>query len=105
MDHELSSGNVFADLELENAEELHARGLIGLQLLNLLEARGLGKQKDIAMFLGIKQPEVSKLMNGDFGRFSEARLIEFLGKLDHKVVFHISPRKHNEPFQQVVYAP
>ena len=101
VEFEESSGNVFVDLGLEDAEELHVRGLMGLRVLDLLKERGLKKQKDISIFLGIKQPEVSKLINGDFSRFSEARLIGFLKKLNQKVVFQISPRKQGEPFQEV----
>ena len=101
VEFEESSGNVFADLGLEDAEELHVRGLMGLRILDLLKERDLKKQKDISIFLGIKQPEVSKLINGDFSRFSEARLIGFLKKLNQKVVFQISPHKQGEPFQEV----
>lgn len=104
IEFEYSNGNVFADLGLEDAEELHARGLIGLKVLDLLAERNLSKQKEIAALLGIRQPEVSKLMNGDFGRFSEKRLMSFLKKLDQKIVFHISPRLQGEPFQQVAFA-
>jgi predicted XRE-type DNA-binding protein len=101
---EESSGNVFADLELEDADELYARGLMGLKVLELLRERGLKKQKEMAAHLAIKQPGVSLLVNGEFNRFSEARLMDFLKKLDHKVVIHISPRQEGEPYQQVAYA-
>jgi predicted XRE-type DNA-binding protein len=104
IEYEESSGNVFADLGLKDAEELHARGLIGLHVLDLLEERGLHKQKEIGDFLNLKQPEVSKLMNGDFTRFSEGRLMGFLRKLDQKVLIQISPHKAGEPYQQVAYA-
>jgi predicted XRE-type DNA-binding protein len=104
IEFEESSGNVFADLGLDDADELYARGLMGLKVLDLLKIRGLKKQKDIAAQLSLKQPEVSLLVNGEFSRFSEARLMDFLKKLDHKVVIQISPRLEGEPYQQVAYA-
>ena len=55
---EESSGNVFADLGLEEAEELFTRGQIGIQVLRLLQQRNL-KQREISALLGIPQPKVS----------------------------------------------
>ncbi|MBE9094389.1 helix-turn-helix domain-containing protein [Tychonema sp. LEGE 07203] len=62
---EESSGNVFADLGLEDADELFGRGKIGIQVIRILKQRNL-KQREVRHFLGIPQPEVSHLMNGDF---------------------------------------
>lgn len=64
---EESSGNVFADLGLEDADELFTRGKIGIQVLRLLKQRDL-KQREINQLLGIPQPEVSHLMKGEFQR-------------------------------------
>ena len=66
---EESSGNVFADLGFENADEMLMRGKIGIQVIRLLRQRSL-KQREIAELLGIAQPEVSLLMKGEFQRFS-----------------------------------
>ena len=71
------SGNVFADLGLNNAEELQARGMIGAHIVELLKSKGL-KQKEISNLLGIKQVEVSHLLNGHFSRFSIDKLLDFL---------------------------
>jgi len=101
IEFEESSGSVFAGPGLEDAYELHARGLMGLRVLDLLKERDLKKQKDVSTFPDIKQPEVSRLVNGEFSRFSEARLIGFLKKLDQKVAFQISPHKQGEPFRKV----
>lgn len=64
---EQSSGNVFADLGFENADELYTRGKIGIYVLRLLKQRNL-KQREISELLGIPQPEVSHLMKGEFQR-------------------------------------
>jgi predicted XRE-type DNA-binding protein len=85
------SGNVFADLELDDADELFTRGKIGVQVIRLLKKRNL-KQREIGEILGIPQPEVSHLMNGEFQRFSDGKLINFLKRLDAKVTLHIQDR-------------
>jgi predicted XRE-type DNA-binding protein len=88
---EESSGNVFADLSLEDAEELFTRGKIGIQVLRLLKQRNL-KQREISSLLGIPQPEVSHLMKGEFQRFSEGKLLIFLKRLDTEITLHLRPR-------------
>ncbi|SLM31208.1 conserved hypothetical protein [Desulfamplus magnetovallimortis] len=39
IEFEESSGNVFADLGLENAEELQTRGLVGFHVVELLKKK------------------------------------------------------------------
>lgn len=83
------SGNIFADMGRENADELYARAHIGIEVLKILEERSL-KQREIAVLLDIKQSEVSHLMNGRFNRFSEGKLLGFLKKLDREVTILIT---------------
>ena len=97
---EEGSGNVFADLGLEDADELFARAQLGFHVYKLLTARKL-KQRDAASLLGIKQPEVSHLMNGHFSRFTADKLLDFLKRLDQKVTIQIRPHKPGEPYQEV----
>ena len=100
IDHEISSGNVFADLGLKDAGELYTRAALGSQVVMMLEQNGY-TQAETSKMLGIKQPEVSALMCGRFHRFSQERLIGFLNKLDLKVTIEISRHQAGEPFQQV----
>jgi predicted XRE-type DNA-binding protein len=88
---EESSGNVFADLGFENADEMLMRGKIGIQVIRLLRQRNL-KQREISEILGIAQPEVSHLMNGEFQRFSEGKLLIFLKRLDVEICLHLRSR-------------
>jgi len=104
IEYECGSGNVFADLGLEDAEELYTRAALGAQVVNMLKERGC-TQAEAAKLLGIKQPEVSALMCARFHRFSQERLIGFLNKLNLKVTLHISRHQPGEPFQQVSVAP
>ena len=102
-EYKMGSGNVFADLGLEDAEELLIRAKLGHTVRIILDKRGL-KQKEISELLKIDQSEVSKLMNGKYHLFSEGRLFGFLNKLDRKVTVHISPRHKGDKPQEVVFA-
>ena len=78
---EEGSGNVFADLGLDDADELFARAKLGFHVYKLLEDKKL-KQNEIASLLGIRQPGVSHLLNGHFNRFTTDKLLDFLKRLD-----------------------
>lgn len=84
IEFENSSGNVFADLGLDDADELYTRAERGAQVVTLLKEDGY-TQAEASKLLGIKQPEVSALMCAKFHRFSQERLIGFLNKLNLKV--------------------
>ena len=104
IEFEIGSGNVFADLGLEDAEELYTRAALGVQVMKTLNDRGYS-QKESADVLGLKQPEVSAIMRAKFSRFSQERLIGFLNKLNQKVTIQVSRRRRGEPYQQVTIAP
>jgi predicted XRE-type DNA-binding protein len=97
---EEGSGNVYADLGLENAEELFARAQIGFRVYQILTGQML-KQREIAQLLNIAQPEVSHLMNGHYSRFTTDKLLDFLKRLDQTVIIQIRPHQSGEPYQTV----
>jgi predicted XRE-type DNA-binding protein len=92
---EESSGNIFADLGFDNADEMLMRGKIGIQVVRLLRERNV-KQREAAELLGVSQPEVSHLMKGEFQRFSEGKLLMFLKRLDTEITLHIRPQNTAE---------
>jgi predicted XRE-type DNA-binding protein len=100
IEHEEGSGNVFADLGLPDADERLARSQLGYHVYQLLTDRKL-PQREMAALLGIKQPEVSHLMNGHFNRFTTDKLLAFLKRLDRKVTIQISTHHPGEPYQEV----
>lgn len=104
IEFENSSGNVFADLGLDDADELYTRAALGAQVVTILKEEGY-TQAEASRLLCIKQPEVSALMCAKFHRFSQERLIGFLNKLNLKVTIQISRHQRGEPFQQVSIAP
>src|SRR5260370_41778911 len=80
---EEGSGNIFADLGLEDAGELYTRAQIGVHVFKILKDKKL-RQREVSGVLGIAQPDVSHLMNGHFSRFTTDKLLDFLNRLDHK---------------------
>ena len=103
IEFEQGSTNVFADLGLEEAEELHTRAQIGFHVYQILKEKQL-KQREIASLLGISQPDVSHLMNGHFSRFTTDKLLDFLKRLNMKVTIQISPHRNGEPYQQIAFS-
>ena len=98
------SGNIFADLGLEDAGELYTRAQIGIHVFKILKGKKL-KQREIAGVLAIAQPDVSHLMNGHFSRFTTDKLLDFLKRLDRKVKIELSCHHKGEPYQQVTFVP
>ena len=88
------SGNVFADLDLPNADELQMKAELTRQLYNRIMALGLS-QVQAATQLGLKQPDVSKLMHGRFTGFSIDRLITLLTALEIDVDIVLRPHSEN----------
>ncbi len=86
-----SSGNVFADMGMRDAEARLAKAELARAVRKILEDRGL-KQAEAARLLGIAQPEVSDLVRGKLARFSMERLERFLNALDMEVRIQVGPR-------------
>jgi predicted XRE-type DNA-binding protein len=92
MEHEKSSGNVFADIGLPNADEHLVKAKLVYKIDTLMRERGL-KQVEAAKLFGVKQPDVSKMLRGDFRQFSVERLLRFLVALGQDVEIVVRP--HN----------
>lgn len=84
------SGNVFADLGLANAEEHLVKAKLVLTIDGLMKAHRL-KQVDAARLFGVRQPDVSKMLRGDFRQFSVERLMRFLVALGQDIEIVIRP--------------
>lgn len=88
-----SSGNVFADLGLPNAEELDTKVRLGAAICRIVERRSL-TQAQVAAALEINQPKVSALLHYKLEGFSVERLMRFLTALGHdvEIVIKAKPR-------------
>ena len=87
------SGNVFADVGIEQPEEYLAKAGLARQIIGVLAAKRL-TQVDAARILGVSQPKVSAIRNGRLDGFSTERLILFLTVLgrDVSIVVSAKPR-------------
>jgi predicted XRE-type DNA-binding protein len=72
-----SSGNVFADLNLPQADDLLAKAELAAKIIAEIQGRRL-TQRRAAAILGIDQPKISALKQGKLSGFSVERLMRFL---------------------------
>ena len=101
--YEAGSGNVFKDIGVPNAEEHLVKAQLVFKIDTILKKRGL-KQVEAAELFGARQPDVSKMLRGEFRQFSVERLLRFLVALDHDVGIVVKPHRNRneEAAMQVV---
>jgi predicted XRE-type DNA-binding protein len=89
-----SSGNVFADLGLAEAEEKQTRVRLAVAINEIIQARQMS-QSAAARCLRVNQPKVSALLNYQLQGFSVERLMKFLTALDRdvEIVIHEKARR------------
>jgi predicted XRE-type DNA-binding protein len=85
-----SSGNVFADMNVPNPEEVLLKAKLAICISDLIDDKGLS-QEEAARVLRVKQPHISKLVRGQLRGFSIGRLLKFLLALDQDVELVIRP--------------
>jgi predicted XRE-type DNA-binding protein len=90
--YEIGSRNIFKDLGLPNAEEHLVKAQLVYKIDVIMKKRGL-KQAETAKILGVKQPDVSKMLRGEFRQFSVERLLRFLVALDQDVEIVVKPHR------------
>jgi predicted XRE-type DNA-binding protein len=86
-----SSGNVFADLGLPDAEERLAKAELARQIERIIKRRRL-TQAQAAKILRVSQPKISALLSGKLADFSLDRLLKFLMALDHDIEIRIKSK-------------
>ncbi|NDD31802.1 MAG: XRE family transcriptional regulator [Proteobacteria bacterium] len=87
-----SSGNVFADLNLDEPDELLAKADLAIRICEAISRRRLSQTRAAAL-LGVDQPKISALMHGRLEGFSTERLFRFLNALDLDVEIVIRPKR------------
>lgn len=95
------SGNVFADLGLENPEELLVKAELARKISGIIAGQNM-TQTEVAILLGIDQPKVSALVNGKLSGFSTARLFRFLNALGRDVEIVVKPKSLTQAQTRVV---
>lgn len=85
-----SSGNVFADLGLPDADKLKIKTGLVIEIRKAMRALGL-TQQEAAKRMGIPQPKVSGMMRGDFSNLSERKLMDCLNRLGYDIEIKVRP--------------
>src|SRR5437870_5436971 len=88
---EAGSGNVFADLEVPDADEALAKAQLARRICAIL-AKWKLTQARAAALLGVDQPKVSALLRGRLDGFSTDRLFRFLNALGQDVEIVVRAR-------------
>jgi predicted XRE-type DNA-binding protein len=86
-----SSGNVFADMGLPEAEEELTKAQLASHIRRVIERQRL-TQAAAAAVMGIDQPKVSALLNGRLANFSSERLMRLLTALGQDVNITVRPK-------------
>ena len=88
--HDVSSGNVFADLGLPNADDLLLKAQIVSEISRLMKLKKLTQAK-AATLTGVAQPDLSNLLRGKFRGFSIERLLLMLTAFGRDVEVVVRP--------------
>lgn len=101
---EMSSGNIFADLGLPDAETHFLKAQIVSEIYRLSHERKL-TQTLAGERMGISQPEVSRLFKGNFREYSVDRLMGFLTAFDRDIEIVVKPHKKTGKGGRITFRP
>lgn len=88
---EQGSGNVFADIGSANPAEKLLRAKLIAAAQAVIKRRHLTQAK-VSQLTGLKQPEVSNLVNGKFTAFSADRVASILSSLGYDVEVRVKAK-------------
>jgi predicted XRE-type DNA-binding protein len=87
-----SSGNVYADLGLPDAQELKIKTGLVIEIRKAMRRLDL-TQQEAAKRMGITQPKVSGMMRGDLSNLSERKLMDCLTRLGYDIEINVRPAR------------
>ena len=89
---ERGSGNVFVDLGIPDADAHLVKAELASRIDAIVRQRGI-TQTEAVRLLGLSQPDVSRLLRGDFREYSLERLFRLLTALGRDVNIVIRHRR------------
>src|SRR5271157_5288643 len=95
-----SSGNVFADMGLPEAEDELTKAQLASHIRQAIKRRRLTEVAAAAM-MGVDQPKVSALLNGRLANFSSERLMRLLTTLGQDVEITIKAKPRSRTRGQI----
>lgn len=87
---EKSSGNVYADLGMVDAQEMLVKAKLASKISDIIKRQNLTQQQ-AAELLAMPQPKVSRLLSGQFRGISETKMLECLSRLGRDIDIVIKP--------------
>jgi predicted XRE-type DNA-binding protein len=87
---EMSSGNVFADVGLPDADKLKIKSGLVIEISKAVRNLGLS-QGEAGRRMGLPQPKQSGLLRGDFSNVSERKLMDCLNRLGYDIEIMVKP--------------
>ncbi|MCU5771911.1 helix-turn-helix domain-containing protein [Erwiniaceae bacterium BAC15a-03b] len=102
-DIEISSGNVYADIGLNDSEEMLVKAQLAATIGSIIKSRNL-TQDQAAKLLGMTQPKLSNLLRGQFRGISEAKMLECLTRLGRDIQIVVGKPRLTPGSLKVVFA-
>jgi predicted XRE-type DNA-binding protein len=90
-----SSGNVFADIGLENPDEHMLKAEIAVLIGRLINRQGL-TQTAAAVKVGMAQSDISRILRGQLSGYSLERLFAIVRALGQDVEIKVRPAKNRD---------
>jgi len=87
---EESTGNVYADLGMEDADEMMVKALLATKIGEIIDGRNWIQQQ-AAEVLGINQPKLSKMLRGQFRGINESKMLDCLAHLGRDAQIVVGP--------------
>ena len=101
---EEGSGNVYADLDYDDAEEMQVKACLATKIGEIIKNRHL-TQSQAAIVLAMPQPKLSGMLRGQFRGISEAKMLDCLNRLgrDVQILVSKSSRQQSTGRTRVVF--
>ncbi len=87
---EISSGNVFAEVGLADADKLKIKSGLVIEITKAVRKLDLS-QEEAGRRMGLPQPKLSGLLRGDFSNVSERKLMDCLNRLGYDIEIRVKP--------------
>lgn len=100
---ETSSGNVYADLGLPDAEEMLVKAQLAQKIAEIMKSRRL-TQVAAAELFGMSQPKLSGLLRGQFRGISETKMLDCLNKLGRDIQIVVAKSDQKTGTVKVIFA-
>lgn len=103
IEFDVGSGNVYADLDFPDADEMLVKAQLAAKIGEIIKAHRWSQQKAAEM-VGLTQPKLSSLLRGQFRGISEAKMFDCLTRLGRDVRIVVGPPRRDATAGRVAVA-